>query len=289
MKNKVLMNVAGNATRKIVLYTIVSLGYDFIEFQNPEDLRFKHGLLKDSIVMLIHELNYSTYERDFEMIKEVSNKKIKVLLIIDRYETRVIDDAMEAGANDIIILPLKEEVLKNKIKNILTNTVVPFQIEEQIEYTYVDDSVIDFELVRADRGKYSISLVMIELHSVMEDETIEIIEKLKDRLRETDLVMRYGPMKLLLICPFTGKENIVEIENKVRSLVKENVNNFKNKAVVTIYGISYPKDGEKARELIEMLDEGIMNSRLLGKIRGTFNDIRKDEIEAYRKLFNKKY
>lgn len=294
MKNKVLMNVAGSATRKVVLFTIVNLGYDFIEFQNTEDLKFKHSLLKDSIVMLVHELNYSTYDRDFEMIKEVSNKKIKVLLIIDRYETQVIDDAMEAGAADVVVLPLKEEILKNKMKNVLANTVKPLEIDkhiddEHIEYSYVDDGVIDFEINRADRGKYSISLVMVELHSVTEDETIEIIEKLKDRLRETDLVMRYGPLKLLLICPFTGKENIVEVENKVRTLVKENVNKFKNKAVFTIYGIAYPKDGENARELIDLLEEGIMNSRLLGRIKGTFNDIRKEEIEAYRRMFNKKY
>lgn len=294
MKNKVLMNVAGSATRKVVLFTIVNLGYDFIEFQNTEDLKFKHSLLKDSIVMLVHELNYSTYDRDFEMIKEVSNKKIKVLLIIDRYETQVIDDAMEAGAADVVVLPLKEEILKNKMKNVLANTVKPLEIDkhiddEHIEHSYVDDGVIDFEINRADRGKYSISLVMVELHSVTEDETIEIIEKLKDRLRETDLVMRYGPLKLLLICPFTGKENIVEVENKVRTLVKENVNKFKNKAVFTIYGIAYPKDGENARELIDLLEEGIMNSRLLGRIKGTFNDIRKEEIEAYRRMFNKKY
>ncbi|PKM93353.1 MAG: hypothetical protein CVU84_16170 [Firmicutes bacterium HGW-Firmicutes-1] len=289
MKNKVLVNVAGSATRKIALFTVVNLGYDFIEFQSPEDLKFKHSLLKDSIIMLLHEINYATYERDFEMIKEVSNKKIKVLLIIDRYETKVIDDAIEAGANDIIVLPLKEEMLKSKIKNILANIVKPFELEEDNEYSYIDDTIIDHEIIRADRGNYSISLVMVELHSINEEEIIELIEKLKSRLRETDLVMRYGPLKLLLICPFTGKENIVEVENKVRMLVKENFNKFKNKASVTIYGISYPKDGERARELIELLDEGIMNSRLLGRIRGTFSDIRKEEIETYKKLFNKKY
>lgn len=287
MKNKILINVSGFGSRKIIMSTIINLGFDFIEFHGAEDLKFKQSLLKDKIILMIHELNYTTYTKDFNMIKEVTKNQIKTLLIIDNYETKVIDDAIAAGADDVVVLPLKVEVIKNKIKNILSNVTKPLEFVEIKEITYMDPSAIEYEIIRADRGKYSISLVMIEFHGMIEDEILDLSEQIKLKLRETDLVMRYGAKKLLLVCPFTGKENIVEIENKVRIIVKENINQLTTRSNAIVYGITYPKDGENANELIALLEEGIMNSRMIGRIRGTFHDINKDDIETYKKIFKK--
>lgn len=288
MKNKIIINVSGIGSKKMIMSTIIKLGYDFVEFQDQEDLKFKQNLFKDKIILMIYELNYITYKQDFDMIRNLTENHIKTILIIERYDAKIIDDALEAGAKDIITLPLKEEVLRNKIKTTLSNVKKPLEFIEIKAVNYMDPSVIESEIIRADRGKYSISLIMVEFHGLNEEEILNLCEKIKEKLRETDLVMKYGAKILLLICPFTGKENIVEVENKVRVVAKESIEQIKTKSNVIVYGITYPKDGENANELITLLEEGLANSRMIGRIRGTFHDIKKDDIEIYKKIFRKK-
>lgn len=287
MKKKILVNSGTLIVKRMVLTSIVQLDYDFVEFNSPDDLKFKLNLLRESIVLMIDELNYDTYKTDFEIIKEVSEQGIKTLIISDRYESEIIDSALEVGASDIIILPLKEDVLKSKMKTLIegSKNLLP---QNEKERKFADDNIINYEIVRADRGKYSISLVMVEFSGILEEEIEWFTLKLKGKLRETDLIFRYNAMRILLICPFTMKENVVEIENKVRAVRSENYMDFKTKVGIFVYGISYPKDGKNTQELLALLDSGIKNSILLGSIRGTFSDINKTEKETYVRMLRKR-
>lgn len=287
MGKKILVNVGSQIVRKLVLTSIVQLDYDFVEFNSPEDLKLKINLLRETIVLMIQELNYSEYKTDFEIIKDISEQGIKTLVISDRYESEIIDSALGAGASDIIILPLKEDVLKSKMKTLIDGAKTLILQAEQQDKKFADDNVIDYEILRANRGRYSISLVMVEFSGILEEEVEWFIVKLKGKLRETDLIFRYNVMRLLLICPFTLKENVVEIENKVRAVRSENYMSFKTKVGLFVYGISYPKDGNNTADLLALLDAGIKNSIFLGSIRGTFNDINKTEKEIYVRMLKK--
>ncbi len=287
MKDKILVFIQGIPEKKMVLLTLAQMGYTFVECLNVEDMRFKLDLFKDRVLLMIHELNHNNYQKDFEMIKEINAKGIKTILIIDKYNIKIIDDAMAAGTSDIIELPLKSEILKNKLNTIVENKEKTPEISEKKDISWIKPEAIEKELLRADRGKYSVSLIMIELYGVKEEEMLNLSEKFSEKLRETDIVMRYGIKRLLLVCPFTEKEHTVEIENKIRDVLEENIDNLVKKASAVVYGISYPKDGEDAVMLIKMLNEGVKNSKFIGKTKGTFRDISKEEIEAYRKIFKK--
>lgn len=288
MRKKIMTNVSSQIVKNMVLTTIVQGDYDFIEFTSAEDLVFKFNLLRESIVLMIYELNNKSYKMDSEVSKEIKGYGIKTLVISDKYESEIIDQAMDSGASDIIISPLKEDILKSKIKNLIDSTSNRLSQNEGEQSPLAEDGMVDYEILRADRGKYSISLVMVEFSGILDEEIDWVIIKLKAKLRETDLVFRYGPMRLLLICPFTLKENVVEIENKVRAVRTENYMSFKTKVGLFVYGISYPKDGKNASELVFFLDKGIKNSILLGNIRGTFSDINKTDKETYVKLLQKR-
>ncbi|MBC7959688.1 MAG: hypothetical protein H7X94_07465 [Vallitaleaceae bacterium] len=288
MRKKILVNVNAFAVKKVVLSTIVGLDYDFIEFCSEEDLRFKFTLLKDSIILMIHEINYMTYKKDLELIKVISGNGVKTLVITDRYESAIIDEAMDIGANDILVLPLKEEVLKNKVVNLIEGSKFAKIEDAAIAKVFVDENMIDSEIARADRGKYSISLVMVEFTGILDEEVEWFMVKLRAKLRETDIVFRYSAVKLLLICPFTTKENVVEVENKVRAVRSENFIHFRMKVALFVYGISYPKDAKTSTDLLVLLDGGIKNSILLGNIRGTFSDFNKADKETYVKILKKR-
>lgn len=287
MKDKILVFIHGIPPKKTAILTLAQMGYDFIECFNLDDMKFKLELFKDSILLMIHELDHNNYQKDFEMLEEINSKGIKTLLIIDKYNVKIIDDAMASGTSDIIELPLKNEILRSKINNIVDNKEIIPEVVEKKDISWIEPEVIEKELLRADRGKYSVSLIMIELYGVNEEEMLNLSEKFSEKLRETDIVMRYGTKRLLLVCPFTDKEHTVEIENKIRDVLEENIDNLVKKASAIVYGISYPKDGEDSIMLIKMLNEGVMNSKMIGKTKGTFRDISKEEIEAYRKIFKK--
>lgn len=288
MLKKILVNIYEQTNKKTVLTTVVETENDFIEYSTFDDLVFKMNLFKDSVVLMIHELNVMNKTNDLLLIKEAKKHDIKVLVIAQRYDTSIIDDVMGVGADDIVVSPLKEIVLKNKIKTLINKAPCMTQVNDREKYKLmIDYKLIEQELIRADRGKYSLSFIMIEFSGILEEEIEWFIDKLNEKLRETDLVLRYCVNRLLIICPFTIKENIVEVENKVRLVRSENYNQFKMKVAMFVYGISYPNDAVTIEDLCSLLDSGINKSIMLSSLRGTFNDMNKEEKETYLKMLQR--
>lgn len=283
MAKKVLVHIHSLANKRIVLPALISMGLDFVEYSGPEDFNFKLGLFKEQTYLMIHELNRMKYINEFESMKKAVALNVKVLLIIDEYDTKIIDDALSIGIHDLITFPIKEETLKSKIDSLLSS--IPGNMGRK---SNINMPVIENEIARAKRGNYHFSIVMANLDGIHVDDMALVIDSLKNQLRDTDLVLKWDRYRILLICPFTIKESIVEVENKIRAIVKEKYGEFKNKVILNMYGISYPKDGKSAKDLIDKLYEGLNNSIMLGNLRGGFNDIGKEDIEYYRRILNRK-
>lgn len=287
MEKKVLINIVSINTKVVVLSSLVSMAIDFVETYNEDDLKFKCNLLKNEIAVYIHELNYNEYNKDFLMIKALNTKNIKVIIFIDQYNAQVIDDAMKAGVYDILTLPLKEKIFTNKIKslfayndtkNLKTNSKI--KIDDKIN----NSTLVHKEILRADRGNYSVSIIVVELVNMQKSEIDKYCEDLEIKLRTTDIISRCHKNRLLLLCPFTKKEDIVQVENKVRTIFKEHYKRTKNKSGLFIYGVSYPEDSNNLDLLFKRLEDGIHNSMIIGNMSGTFNEISRDKIENYRKM-----
>jgi PleD family two-component response regulator len=123
MKQKVLVNVDTLSAKKQILSTIVSVGYDFVEANTYDDIKFKCELLKDNIIIYIHELDYIIYEEEMAYIKNLINRGIKVMLIIDKYDVSIIDEALSIGIYDIIQIPISSDSLSKKLKTIISGKI----------------------------------------------------------------------------------------------------------------------------------------------------------------------
>lgn len=290
MDKKVLINIVSINTKIVVLSSLVSMSIDFVETYNEDDLKFKCKLLKNEIVVYIHELNYNEYNKDFLMIKELNAKNIKVIILIDKYNSQVIDDAMKAGVNDILTLPLKEKIFINKLKPFLAGKITK-NLKTQSNNKMIDNKnnsiLVHKEIVRADRGKYSVCIILVELVNMQKSEIDNYCNDLEIKLRTTDIISKCQKNRLLLICPFTKKKDIVQVENKVRNMFEEYYKKSKHKIGLFIYGVSYPEDSDDLEKLFKRLEDGIHNSMIIGNMRGTFNEISRDKIENYRKMLRR--
>ena len=64
MNKKVLINVATPAIKKKILSMVIAEGYDFVEGSSYDDVKFKCDLLKDHIILYVHELDYTQYKKE---------------------------------------------------------------------------------------------------------------------------------------------------------------------------------------------------------------------------------
>lgn len=288
MNGKIFVNVLNVQARIEIITEIAKLNYDFIETNMASDLRFKYDLFKDKISIFVHELSDRNYHQEFRLIEDMVARGIKIIILLEKYSAKAIDDAMQAGASDVIVLPLNEGVFHNKLNAIIG---LSKKIEKSTTITKEEDkvlispTVINGEIARANRGAYNISLVLFEIGQSSPEELDWFIDQLQ--YRETDVVLRYSKNKGLAICPFTGKENIAEVENKVRNLYIRQKNEFKLETDLSVYGITYPKDGENANELMRKLEEGIHDFKVFSNIKGTLKDINRDEFEKVYRLLKR--
>ena len=283
---KIMVGMEGISAKKVLLTALVQMGYDFVEYSSYEDFKFKAELLSAKVIMVVHELNYASYKKEFEFLKQMGGMQIPCILLIDKYDAKVIDDAMGAGLQDIMVMPVKADVIKNKIDSLM-NKKSETELSQSTD-TVFDISIVDTEIQRANRGNYSLSLVLYELSGASEEETTAYMDALHPWFRETDVQVKCGTNRVLLICPFTIKDDIVEVENKLRKFSKERRSQFEGKVDLWLYGLSYPKDGKDTGELIKLLTDGLKNSMFLGGLKGSFYDLGKSELEQYRSMFKKK-
>jgi hypothetical protein len=95
------------------------------------------------------------------------------------------------------------------------------------------------------------------------------------------MILHYEEDKILLICPFTVKPYVVEIENKVRQIYGQL--GFSGQSFA-LYGLTYPKDVTENQDILTRLEKGINNSIFLGNLKGTLSDIGFEQFEAYKKM-----
>lgn len=287
MKDKILVNVATLAIKKRILSMIITEGYDFVEGNHYDDLTFKCDLLKEHILLYIHELNYGTYDTDMNFIRDIRKRGYKIILIIDSYDASVIDDALAAGVTDMIEMPVDPTILHKKFTNLVkVDTIKEHEVvhdKQEVLHHIDNENIITNEMSRALRGGYELSMVLIKYMKNDKEIMGTVMDQLKEQLRDTDRVLHYNDTHILLVCPFTKKTYIVEVENKVRSIY-ETIDDKEH--LFTLYGLTYPTDVNPEEDILRKLEKGINNSLMIGKLKGTISDIGAQQFEAYKKMLH---
>ncbi len=176
----------------------------------------------------------------------------------------------------IFSLIVKEEIEKQKlleraIRDHLTKLYNRLYLEEEIPK----------EIERARRYSYPVSLIMFDLdgfkeindcygHQMGDEVLIKFADLLRDRIRATDIPVRYGGEEFIVVLPHTYGEEAYRVAERVREdFQKVTMEVHKNVLVLTVSaGVATMEGSDMTLEdLISMADRAMYRAKKLGKNR----------------------
>ncbi|HVX89259.1 MAG TPA: GGDEF domain-containing protein, partial [Gemmatimonadales bacterium] len=147
---------------------------------------------------------------------------------------------------------------------------------------YFDERVRE-EVIRARRHRHPLSLAMVDVdrfknfndtygHSAGDLALQQIARTLKENLRLTDVVARYGGEEMVVIMPETGSDNALRKIEQIREIVAESTLELPRR---TLRGVltfsagvaSLPDDGEDVDSLVARADARLFAAKQAGRNR----------------------
>ncbi len=288
MNGKVLLFVRDYQIKRNLISLLTHLQVQFMECFEEEELSFKLQLYTQGNRIFIYEFTGNVTQEEYERVKAIKDKGWKILAIYPRYSIEFIDESQKIQIDDVLTHPIEPESMKRKMIALI-NKMAPESKTQPVHPENLQDAV-RVEINRATRGNYPLSFIMISPPE-MSDEHKDIFSgKLKEHLRETDMIYTEDDANTyMMLCPFTPKNLLVEVENKVRRVFEELREPFKiaRKDKVYVHGLTLDEDGQSYQEIYEKLLKGIHDSKLLDQedIQDIFKD--RTKLMAYRNLFKR--
>ena len=149
----------------------------------------------------------------------------------------------------------------------LTNVLVRKYIEKELknEVEKAENSLYCFSIIMADIDKFK--LVNDLFGHQQGDHVLKKVGKImKDSLRNSDKIGRYGGEEFIILLPNTGKGEAYIVSEKIRNSI-ENAKLLGDEVSVTMsFGIStFPEHGTKEDELIEKADQTLYYAKESGR------------------------
>ena len=145
------------------------------------------------------------------------------------------------------------------------------------ELGYYNDAGLDYEIERFFRYSQSFSVIMVDIdnfkdvndsygHQVGDKVIMQIATILSDQIRVTDTLGRWGSEEIMLICPENGTDDTMQLAEKLRRAVEEQV--FATVGHQTAsFGFATYKKGDKANDVIKRADDALYDAKERGRNR----------------------
>lgn len=299
MADKILCSIEDRLIKGIVLKHLFEKGMEFIEILDEKDLYLKLDIFKETILFFIIQVNYDSYKEQYKMIKSIKQKSglsnFPVMAIIPDGSVEFVRGAKQAGIEDVVLIPEKRELFKELfltrlndfLKKIPSSKGIHPDLEEirkSILTSLSDNAELKNEIKRAGRGKYSVSFVMGRITGVHIGMIQEFYDKLKSELRETDKVINNDYRTFIVVCPFTLKECLIEIEKKIRKVFEDMFGGYSRLRRLDMYGAAYHDDGSSMNKLLEIMEKGVHDSIIISGIHEPLNSLSKERLEEYKNM-----
>ncbi|MFK2823863.1 diguanylate cyclase [Arcobacter sp. YIC-80] len=156
---------------------------------------------------------------------------------------------------------LEELSITDKLTSLYNRTKIDDTLQRQLKYTkrYNEDFsliLIDIDFFKKINDTYG--------HQVGDTILKEFAQILKDNIRQTDTVGRWGGEEFIIICPKTNLEeaNIVsqKIKNKIEKTSFSTINNC-----TASFGISTYKKGLDIKDIVKNADEALYKAKSNGR------------------------
>ncbi len=186
-----------------------------------------------------------------------------------------------------ITMLLSKYVLLNIANIKLIEITKELSITDSLTGLYVQKylkEILQEEINRAKFYEKKLSIAMIDLdnfkkindtygHNTGDDVLVCISNILKSRLRETDIISRYGGDEFCVILPDTNKENAFKVMEDIREIANReevfarDIKNGKNKKVKfnVSCGVKEYEKNYTVEEFLDLVDKNLYKAKSLGK------------------------
>ncbi|HEY8500583.1 MAG TPA: hypothetical protein VIL89_08195 [Clostridia bacterium] len=299
MAEKVLISIESRYVKSVVLKNLFERNLDFVEVLDENDLMLKLDIFRESILFYIIEIDSRKYDTQYSLIKKLKSDTgmsgFSIMAVIHEGTSEIVNGAKDAKIDDVFLIPEKRELLRDSFNKRLSQFLKKFPSAivnnpEWIEYrknvvsTFSENENIKRELKRAGRGKYPVSFVMGRIFGADPDKIQGFYSKLNSILRDTDRIMNYESRTFVIVCPFTSKENLAFVENKIRGTYEKLFGRNTVFRRLDMYGATYPDDGRSIDKLVELCEKGVHDSIVISGILEPLNTLSKERLEEYKRM-----
>lgn len=200
-------------------------------------------------------------------------------------DTRVIQASALRSHEELLITKKQADEAEGRIKELEQELMQVSELVREDQLTGALnrrglDEAVDVELKRADRNKSPFSVALIDIdnfkklndtlgHQAGDRALTHLTQVIKETLRPTDAVGRYGGEEFLILLPGTSLEAAVEtIQRLQRDLTKKFFLHNNDKILVTFSaGVALRNEGEDQEDLIGRADKAMYHAKQTGKNR----------------------
>ena len=143
------------------------------------------------------------------------------------------------------------------------------------------NELIQYEIERSERYKKGFSIIIIDIDffkhvndrhgHLAGDELLKMFSRiLKDTIRHTDKVGRWGGEEFVVLCPETNPEGAKSLANKIRNKIASTTFNDFGKQTAS-FGIACYHQGDTMDSMISQADEALYTAKNSGRNRVEIN------------------
>ena len=261
-------------------------GYKILASNSPKDVLFLARQFRPDLLLLdimMPEIDGYDVCEFFKKDPELSFTRIVVLSARSEKEARV--KSYRSRADAFISKPFEIDELREIIMtNLLSKNTYDQIIGELQKLTTLDRTLNCFqrkymerrlteELKRVQRSQYPVSIILFELDH-FENINIrygfafgnavkkEVIEAVRQELREYDLIGRFDENSFLILLLDTNAEGMNSVANRLRDVLSSMVSLQKRRVSLdpTITMLAVER-GQKLEDVIPLLEEGLQKER----------------------------
>ena len=200
-----------------------------------------------------------------------------ITAVINRAMDKI--NLLEENKSLVEMLKVNNEKLM-EANDLLRELVVKDGLTGLFNHRHFQDT-LNAELSRSQRYSNECSILFIDLdhfksyndahgHLKGDELLVELANKIRDGMRDSDIAARYGGDEFVVILPQTGKDQAASVAEKIRKLIKDypfyGEDVLPNGPITVSMGVAtFPEDGNGNNAMIQSADDALYQAKLEGK------------------------